>query len=146
MKRFTLVLTLFAFSTLLFALPSFAQQEDLFHLRTNEPLAIPGHVLAPGDYTIRKVDSSTYPGVVEVMKADGSKNYGFFQIMPARRDEVADSQVVLNNPDGAGLVSVKQWFFPGDHTGYQFVYSRRDIRRQDQIARNMEATNTSAGL
>ena len=146
MKGFTLVLALFASSILFFALPSVAQQEDLFHLQTKEPLAIPGHVLSPGEYTLRMMDSSTYPGIVEVMKADGSKTYGFFQIIPARRDQLAGSQVVLNNPDSEGLVSVKQWFFPGDHSGYQFVYSRKDIQRQDQIARNMESTNARAGL
>jgi hypothetical protein len=77
------------------------------------------------------------------MSADGSSFYALFQVVPAKRSEFGDnSRITLTAPDAAGLKDISQWYFPGESTGYQFVYSKKDIQKQDRIAYNL--TNPAA--
>jgi hypothetical protein len=144
MKRFAIT-TLFVLGLTLLAMPSFAQQESRFDLKINGRVAIPGRVLPAGAYVFRLMNSDTYPQIVEVMSADGTSTYGLFHVVPAQRLEAGDSQVTLTDPDSAGLQSVSEWYFPGTMDGYQFVYSRKDIQKEDRIAQRL-ATQTNSGL
>jgi hypothetical protein len=145
MKRLAITL-IFVLGFALLATPSFAQQENFLNVHTNEQVAIPGHVLPPGDYVFRLMESDQDPHIVEVMSADGSSLYGLFQVVPAQRPEFANgSSVTLTAPDAAGLQGISQWYFPGSSDGYQFVYSRKDIQKEDQIARRL-TNQTDSGL
>jgi hypothetical protein len=145
MKRYAITL-LFVLGLALLATPSFAQQENFLNVHTNEPVAIPGHVLPPGDYLFRMMEADQYPHVVEVMSADGSSLYGLFQVVPAQRLEFGNrSSVTLTDPDAAGLQGISQWYFPGSSDGYQFIYSKKDIQKEDQVAHRL-ASQTGAGL
>jgi hypothetical protein len=143
MKRFV-ISVFFALGLTLLSNASFAQQEDMLKLHTTEPLAIPGHVLPAGEYVFRLVEGDQYPHMVEVMRADGSSLYGLFQLAPVQRTAFSgDSAVTLTAPDATGFKRISQWYFPGAKNGYQFVYSKKDIQKQDQIARNNRNSNDS---
>lgn len=136
MKRFA-ISALFVLGLTLFANLSFAQQDSLLDVHMKEPVAIPGHVLQPGDYVFRLMESDQYPHIVQVMSADGSTVFGLFQVEPAQRQDYGDhSAVTLTEPDAAGVQSISQWYFPGSRDGYQFIYSKKDIQKEDRIARS----------
>jgi hypothetical protein len=88
----------------------------------NRPIALPEHtILTPGKYDMRFVD----PGysIVAVSHLDG-KAIGLY---PVQR--TADrSEPVYGNPEFVlgrlpnGHDAIKEWFYPGDTTGFAFIY------------------------
>lgn len=129
----------------LFTSPSFAQEDSALDVHTNEPVAVPGHILSPGDYVFRFMETTGYPSLVRITSADGSANYGVYQVIPATRQEPDLTRVTLTEPDAGGVTRITSWFFPGETDGYRFVYSKKDVQKQDAIARNM-GVQATAGL
>ncbi len=146
MKRFSLAV-LFVVLSMMFvtAMPAVAQQNTVLNVHIEKAVAIPGHVLLPGNYLFRLRDADTYPGFVQVTSADGSQVFGFVQVFPAWRPQAGNDEVVLSQPDAAGLENVEAWYFQGEHYGYHFVYSQHDLRNADLIAQRMH-TKSNAGL
>ncbi len=146
MKRFSLAV-LFVVLSLIFvtAMPAVAQQNTVLNVHIEKAVAIPGHVLLPGNYLFRLRDANTYPGFVQVTSADGSQIFGFIQVFPAWRLQAGTEKVVLSEPDAAGLEHVVDWYFPGERYGYHFIYSQRDLHNADLVAQRMR-TKTNAGL
>ncbi len=146
MKRFSpSVLFLVIALTILTALPALAQQESVMDVHLDKPTAIPGHVLPAGHYVFRLVDQSSYPGFVQITSRNGSHDYGFIQVFPSRRQNDGNTRMLLSQPDQAGLARVKAWYFPGEKYGYEFIYTKRQIRNADLIAQRMQ-TKSTAGM
>jgi hypothetical protein len=53
--------------------------------------------------------------------------------------------VTLTSPDAAGVQGISEWYFPGAMDGYQFLYSKKDIQKEDQMARRLP-NQSSSGL
>lgn len=119
---------------ILFAnLPMHAQDMDVkVHFSTE--VAVPGHLLAPGDYIFHRIndtDLDTY----EII-ADDDKPVGIVRAMSTRRAQPGDTEVDLSAPDGAGVRMVQAWYPTGDTDGFQFSYSDKEQRKLDELARN----------
>jgi len=127
-----------------FALPSFAQNETVMDVHVNQAVAIPGHVLRPGDYVFRLVESVARPADVEVMSADGKALYGVFPVYDAYRTSDVASEITTA-PDESGLARIDAWYFPGYQDGYRFIYSNSDLRKIETIAQT-KATKVAAGF
>ena len=146
MKRFSLlVLFLLLSLTVVTAIPALAQQGSVINVHVDKAVAIPGHVLLPGDYVFRLADSQTYPGYVQISSADGSKELGFVQVFASERRGYDGTKMVLSRPDQVGLEHVVSWYFPGARFGYRFIYSKRQLRNADLIAQRLQ-TRSNAGL
>lgn len=146
MKRFSLsVMFLILCLTFVAAMPALAQQDTVMNVQIDKAVAIPGHVLLPGSYTFRLVDSDTYPGFVQIISANESRDFGFIQVFTSKRQNVDGSKLLLSEPDQAGLEHVVSWYFPGQTYGYRFIYSKRDLRNADMIAQRLQ-TKSNAGL
>ena len=146
MKRFSLsVMFLFLSLTMVAAIPALAQQDTVMDVHVDKAVAIPGHVLLPGDYVFRMVDSQTYPGYVQISSADGSKELGFVQVFASERRSFDGTKMMLSHPDRAGLEHVVSWYFPGARYGYRFIYSKRQLRNADLLAQRLQ-TRSNAGL
>ncbi len=143
MKRFSLsVLFLVIALVIITALPALAQQESVLDVHLDKVAAIPGHVLPPGDYVFRLMDENFYPGFVQITSSNGN-DYGFVQAFPSRRQNAGNSSVLLSPPDQAGLSRVTAWYFPGEKYGYEFIYTKRQIRNADLIAQRMQAKSAT---
>jgi hypothetical protein len=146
MKRFSLsVLFLFLSLTFMATIPALALQDTVINVHVDKAVAIPGHVLRPGDYVFRMADSETYPGYVQISSADGSQEFGFVQVFAGRRQTYNGTKLVMSHPDQAGLEHVVAWYFPGERYGYRFIYSKRQLRNADMIAQHLQ-TRSNAGL
>ncbi len=146
MKRFSLSILFLAFClTVVAAIPALAVQNSVMNVRIDKAVAIPGQVLLPGSYTFRLVDSDTYPGFVQILSANGSRNYGFIHVFASKRQNAGKAKLVLSEPDQAGLEHVVSWYFPGQSDGYHFIYSKRELRNADLIAQRMQI-KSRAGL
>jgi hypothetical protein len=96
------------------------------YLTFSGPVQIPGATLQAGTYLFQLADPDNARHVVMVASKDGSKVYGMFITIPNDRMDTPDENVVLFGESQAGTPqAVQAWWYPGERTGEEFVYPRR---------------------
>lgn len=115
---------------------AFAQTPDKRTVFTfSGPVAIPGVTLPAGQYLFRLADPTTSAKVVQVLSADGTKPYGMFFSYPAERFEAASQPEVRFMETAKGMpAAIKTWWYPGERTGYEFIYPKDQARKLAQGA------------
>src|SRR5689334_12782518 len=93
-------------------------------LTFNRSIEIPGMVLPPGDYVMKRADRSL-PDVITFTNRRENHVFATVFAIPTYRD-VATSDVVIiteerpsNQPE-----ALKKWFYPGDIVGAEFRYPK----------------------
>jgi hypothetical protein len=114
----------------------FAQTDDKRTTFTfSGPFALPGVTLPAGQYLFRLADPSSSRKVVQVLSADGKTPYGMFFSLPAERPESASTPEVQFMETAAGMpAAIKAWWYPGERSGYEFMYPKDQARRLAQGA------------
>jgi hypothetical protein len=106
-------------------------------MQTNAPLKIPGHVLEPGTYIFRLADSPSNRNIVQVFSEDANGKQTFVSTLlaiPAYRQITPEKPIFNMEERPAGSPeAIQSWFYPGDNTGWEFVYSKSD---RIEIAQN----------
>ena len=113
------------------AAPSTAQPLDKRTLFTfSGPVSMPGVTLPAGKYLFRLANPESGRNVIQVMNADATKPYGMFFAIRAERFEPASTAEVRFMETAAGVPSaIKTWWYPGERSGYEFVYPKEQARR-----------------
>jgi hypothetical protein len=101
----------------------------------NQSVTLPGVTLPAGTYMFRLADPDTTRRVIQVSDKDGTQSYAMLLTIPAHRpDPAKDSEIrFLETPAGAPR-AVNAWWYLGDSTGYQFMYSKRQLDELNRIA------------
>lgn len=99
-------------------------------MQTNVPLEIPGHMLEPGTYIFRLTDSTSNRQIVQVFSEDANGKQTFVTTIlaiSAYRQLTPDKPIfnMEERPSGSPE-AIQSWFYPGDNTGWEFVYSKSD--------------------
>ncbi len=126
--RFACAVAMFA---CLLAAPVSAQPLDKRTLFTvSGPITLPGVTLPAGQYLFRLADPNSSAKVVQVLSADGTKPYGLFFTMAAERFEPASKPEIRFMETASGTpAAIKTWWYPGERTGYEFIYPKEQARR-----------------
>ena len=129
-RIFGLVCAVAVFACLL-AAPVSAQPLDKRTLFTfSGPITLPGVTLPAGQYLFRLADPNSSRKVVQVLNADGTKPYGMFFTMAAERFEPASTPEIRFMETASGTpAAIKTWWYPGERTGYEFIYPKEQARR-----------------
>ena len=94
------------------------------------PVTLPGVTLPAGQYLFRLADPNSSSKVVQVLNADGTKPYGLFFTIPAERLEPASSPEVRFMETASGTpAAIRTWWYPGERSGYEFIFPREQARR-----------------
>jgi hypothetical protein len=103
----------------------------------NQPIQVPGQILPAGTYQFKLADRNKL-NLVRIYSADGTRLLGTLQTISAERSEPAEDTMVTlaEQPDGKPDVLVK-WFYPGNTTGHEFVYSKQE---EQQLAQDGQQT------
>lgn len=112
----------------------------------NHAVEIPGRVLAPGRYEMRL--QQTGSPIAGVWSANGTHFYGYFDTDPVYRfHTAARTKIVLSKVGPHNPERLNEWFYPGEHTGNQFVYpSSRNIEMaKGEVSNNQGAAQTAKG-
>jgi hypothetical protein len=127
------------------ATPSTAQPVDKRTLFTfSGPVSMPGVTLPAGQYLFRLADPNSGRNVIQVLSGDGTKPYGMFFSMRAERFEPASTPEVRFMETAAGMpAAIKTWWYPGERSGYEFVYPKEQARRLAQGASQPVLTTQS---
>ena len=91
------------------------------------PVTLPGRTLPPGTYIFRSpIPERT---LVQVLNADGTKTYGTFFAVPAYRNVRPESPEVRFMETAASMPhAIRTWWYPGDSTGFEFIYPKEQAR------------------
>ena len=94
----------------------------------NQSVALPGVTLPAGTYMIRLANPDTSRNEIQVSDKEGKESYAMLLAMPAYRlDAAKDSEVrFMETPAGAPR-AIDAWWYVGDSTGYQFIYSKQQL-------------------
>jgi hypothetical protein len=91
----------------------------------NKPIEIPDLVLEPGTYVFRLARHGDIPNLVEVFNEEETRLYASRFTVAKFRDTVTDEPFFQFEERNAGQpMAIDAWFYPGEDTGYEFVYSK----------------------
>jgi hypothetical protein len=92
------------------------------------PVEIPGKVLTPGKYMFELAESQSDNNIVRVFSEDSNGNTSLVATISAIPDYVLntpDKPVIQLEERNAGAPeAIHSWFYPGDNTGWEFVYRK----------------------
>jgi len=110
----------------------------LTYFTFSAPVELPGTVLPAGTYKFELADPDATRRVVRVSEKEGGKIHGTFLSIPDQKLEPSDKPIVMFREAPAGAPeAVKAWFYPGETTGYEFVYPH------EQALKIAKASHTS---
>ena len=110
----------------------------LTYFTFSAPVEVPGMVLPAGTYKFELADPDATRRVVRISEKEGGKVHGTFLSIPDQKLEPSDKPLVMFREAPVGAPeAVKAWFYPGETTGYEFVYPH------DQALKIAKVTHTS---
>jgi hypothetical protein len=94
------------------------------------PIELPGHVLIPGRYVFQLMNSSSDRHILEVWNKDQTHLVALVMANAAyRMDPTGRTVFHLEERMKDTPEALKEWFYPGDTYGLEFVYHYRWPRR-----------------
>jgi hypothetical protein len=97
------------------------------------PIELPAVTLPAGTYTFKLMESAGDRNIVQVFNKDMTKLYATELAIPDYRMEPSDKTIVRFSETTPGAPpALKEWFYPGDNFGQEFVYPKS---RAQQLAK-----------
>jgi hypothetical protein len=96
-------------------------------LTVNEPIQVPGHVLQPGQYVMKLLDSPSNRHIVQIYDKDEQHlvttvlaipNY---RLQPTGKTQFGWWETPAGQPK-----AIRSWFYPGDNFGQEFAYPKSE--------------------
>jgi Protein of unknown function (DUF2911) len=139
--------------TLFFELAAHADVDDqATEITFNQPIEVPGQVLPAGTYLFKLVNTDADLNVVQIFNSDRTHLYATLQTIPTESSQEPGDTTVALAEQGAGKPDVLlKWFYPGEQTGHEFVYSNQlekqiaQDRQQTVVANQQPITDSEAG-
>ncbi len=153
MKSKTLVIAGLFLALICAAIPGslFADEyNQTTKLTFNEPVEIPGQVLAAGTYWFELTNTDADRDIVRIWNADRSHVVATIFTVPDYRFQPTGKTVInFEERPGDQPEAIQAWFYPGEDFGHEFVYPKaRAITLAQQIQqpvlslRNQAATDS----
>jgi hypothetical protein len=96
----------------------------------NDAVEVPGQVLPAGTYVFRLADSISNRHIVQIWNADENQVLATIMTIPNTRFETPDDSLFeFDERPGNSPQALKVWFYPGNNTGEEFIYSRSSYTR-----------------
>lgn len=140
--------TIFAASLAVLALamtPAFGDNQDkMTEVTISQPVQAPGGVvLQPGTYMFILNLSATDHNMVEIKSQNGKHLYAMvFTTRAARTNRTGKTVLNFYEMPAGQPEALRQWFWPGDYDGQEFLYPHKEAVKIDQ-ASNQKAPEIS---
>ncbi len=97
-------------------------------LEFSGPVEVPGKVLAAGKYVFKIADSESDRSMVQIFSEDAKGHQKLVttaMAVPDDREKTPGKTIIKfeERPSGSPE-AIHSWFYPGDNTGWQFVYPK----------------------
>ncbi len=110
------------------AMPSAAMADEhnqATKLTFNEPVEVPGLVLDAGTYWFTLMNSDADRDIVQIWNADRSQLVTtIFTVADYRFQPTGDTVINFEERPGNQPEAIKEWFYPGEEFGHEFVYPK----------------------
>ena len=94
-------------------------------LTFNEPVQVPGQVLAAGTYWFILADKDSDRNIVQIWNADRKHLVTTILAIPDYRREVPENTIINFEERRTGEPeAIQSWFYPGNDRGEEFVYPK----------------------
>ena len=93
-------------------------------LTVNEPVEVPGTILAPGTYVIRVVDAQSSRNIVQITDVDGTKVFATAICTPHAQAASRPNTNFVYYENVSTSKVLRTWFASNDQFGQDFVYPR----------------------
>lgn len=125
LRQFVMGFCVLAFAALI-SFPVKADENDkLTYFTFSAPVELPGVTLPAGTYMFKLLDGINTPHVVQVFDKQGTKHYATILAIPDYRQQPSEKTIIKFSETAAGgPPAVKEWFYPGDNFGQEFVYPK----------------------
>ena len=109
-----------------FGSPVRADAHDKLTIFTfSQPVELPGVALPAGTYVFKLADTSGDRNIVQVFDKSQTHLLATFVAIPDYRPQPSDKSVVrFSETTAGGPPALKEWFYPGDTYGQEFVYPK----------------------
>src|SRR5216684_917645 len=99
-------------------------------LEFSGPVEVPGKVLAAGKYVFKIADSESDRNIVQIFSEDAhgdQKLVTTTMAIPDYREDTPEKTIIQfeERPSGSPE-AIHSWFYPGDNTGWEFVYPKAE--------------------
>ena len=95
-----------------------------------ESVEIPGQVLPAGTYVFKLADTISDRHIVQIWSADEDHLFATIMTTPNTRFETPERSLFeFDERPSHSPPALKVWFYPGNNTGEEFVYSRTSDSR-----------------
>jgi hypothetical protein len=92
----------------------------------SQPVELPGVALPAGTYVFKVLDSLTDRNIVQVFNKDETKLIGTFVTIPDYTPQPSEKTIVkFSETSAGGPKAIKEWFYPGEDVGWEFVYPKK---------------------
>lgn len=110
-------------------------RDKLTYITFSEPVELPGNVvLQPGTYAFVVQGSYGFRNLVQVFDKDKTHLYATVLTIPNYRDQASDKTVVKFSEAPADKpIALKEWFYPANGFGQEFVYPRNRARELAKV-------------
>jgi hypothetical protein len=99
--------------------------DKLMYVTFSGPVEIPGVALPAGTYIIELANPGSSIRLVRVSSSDRKTVYAtFFALPDSRLAPPDDTLMTFREPRAGSPVAIKTWFYPGETTGFEFVYPK----------------------
>ena len=113
--------------------PRADEANKLTYFTFSAPVELPGMTLPAGTYAFKLLDTTGNRNIVQVFNKDMTHLYGTFLTIADYRQQPSEKSVIrFSETKEGGPPAVKEWFYPGETYGYEFVYPKN---RATQLAR-----------
>src|SRR5689334_17491934 len=111
------------------------EHDQATKLTFNEPIEVPGQILAAGTYWFTLMDSSSDRNIVQIWNEDRSQLLGtIFTIADYRFQPAGKTVINFEERPGDQPQAIQAWFYPGENFGHEFVYPKaRAISLAQQV-------------
>lgn len=109
----------------------------------SQPVTLPQVTLPAGKYLFRLADSLVNRTIVQIYSADGSKLRAMLMTLPSRRSDLPNDpeirflETATNTPP-----AIATYWYPGERTGWEFVYPRQQALSLARAAKQPVLTTT----
>jgi len=117
----------------------------------SQPIQVPGQVLPAGTYLFTLANTDDL-NMVQIFSLDRTHLYATLETIPTEDRQVPGDTTVTLVELGAGKPDVLlKWFYPGEETGHEFVYSNQlekemaQDKQQRVVANQQPITDSEAG-
>ena len=112
----------------LFAALSTSVRGDTWNKKTivtfPHAVEIPGQVLPAGTYVFKLADGPSNRHIVQIWNGEETQILATIMTVPNYRRDAADTTLFeFDERPGDSPMAIRYWFYPGENSGEEFIYS-----------------------